>query len=631
MFTDMVGYTALGQRNEVLALSLAEEQRRLIRQVLARHEGKEVKTMGDAFLIHFPNALEAVRCAYDIQRTIREFNLSLEPDRRIHVRIGLHVGDVIQSQEDISGDAVNVASRIEALAEDGGVCITRQVFDHVHGKFDLPLESLGAKSLKNVAAPLEVYRIIMPWSDQVVTATQLDGKRVAVLPLVSLSSDPNDEFFADGLTEEMISTLSKVGGLTVISRTSTMQYKGAKKNLVDIGRELGAGTLLEGSVRKVGNRVRITVQLLDASKDKHLWAESYDRELQDIFAVQSDVATNVAASLKVRLLDSEAAQIRKRATENSEAFMLYLKGRQYWNKRSKDAVHKAMEYFQLAVDADPGFALAFVGLADCWSIVESWGYASPAEAMPKARQAVLKALKLDDKLAEAHASYALILAWLEWRWEEAELELKRAIELNPNYASAHQWYSHSVLRLRRQDDELTEAFKALELDPIAPIMSHNVGQTMYFRERYDEAIDYFERALTIDPNFVEDYLWQAQCYLASSRFTKAIELFERYLPLRTTETRTKVRLVGAYGMAGRTDEAKRLLAQVQEAEDRDQVPSIEHAWAYFGLGEIDSMFDFLERSASEKGEGLPFALINPVLKSYRSDRRFLTLRNMVGI
>jgi len=256
MFTDMVGYTALGQRDESLSLALVEEQRKLLRPIFKRHNGKEINTMGDAFLVDFPNALDAVRCAYDVQRTSREFNISQPPERRIRLRIGLHLGDVLESHGDISGDAVNVASRIHSLAEDGGICVTRQVYDQVQNKFDLPLKSLGSRSLKNVSAPLEVYRMVLPWErEQKSTAAQLETSRVAVLPFANISPDPNDSYFADGITEEIISTLSGVSGLNVVSRTSVMGYKGTTKRVKEIGGELEAGSVLEGSFRKAGNRI----------------------------------------------------------------------------------------------------------------------------------------------------------------------------------------------------------------------------------------------------------------------------------------------------------------------------------------------------------------------------------------
>lgn len=372
MFTDMVGYTALGQRDESVSLALLKEQRKLVRSILNRHNGREVKTMGDAFLIEFPSALEAVRCAYDIQRAIREYNISLPEERRVHLRVGIHLGDVVELVGDISGDAVNVASRIESLAEDGGVCLTRQVYDHVHNKFELPLLTLGLKSLKNVSSPVEVYRIEMPWELQkTAQRAELDRKRIAVMPFANISPDPDDEYFADGLTEEMIARLSRLSGLDVIARTSIMNYKKREKNAAEIGRELSAGTLLEGSVRKAGNKIRVTVQLINSNSEGHLWAENYDRNLDDIFAVQSDIAEQVAHALEVQLLPRVRSDIEKRPTVSVDAYTLYLKGRHIWFEWTPSAFKKALKYFERAIQLDPRsllLMLVWLIATACWEM-----------------------------------------------------------------------------------------------------------------------------------------------------------------------------------------------------------------------------------------------------------------------
>ena len=638
MYTDIEGYTALTQTDESLAMKLLETHRELLRPIFAKYSGREIKTMGDAFLLEFDSALQATECAVEAQKTLGTFNQTAS--RKIPLRIGIHAGDVIHNEGDVYGDAVNIASRIVRLASGGEICISAQVYDQVHNKVPYDLSKLSPQSLKNVSFTTDAYKLELSWkTPKLGDGKRLDTKRIAILPLVNITNDPSDEYFADGMTEEMISTLSNVSGLTVISRTSTMQYKGAKKNLVDIGRELGAGSLLEGSVRKAGNRVRITVQLLDATEDKHLWAQNYDRELQDIFAVQSDVASNVADALKVKLLDREAVQMRKKHTDNTEAYLLYLKARDYWNKRSESAVRKAMEYFQLAIDVDPDFALAFVGIADCWSILQSWAYAPTAEAAPKMRQAILKALKLDSGLAEAHATYALELALYEWKWEEAELEFNRAIELNPNYGSAHQWYSFSVLRFaRREDEELKEAYKALELDPLAPVMCWNIGQTFYLREEYDKAIEYYAKALAIDSNFLVAHLAQGSCYLARGMYDEGLRLIETYLPKiqafqpsATAKVRTNIELALAYGMAGRIEEARKIMSEIEPAESEELIPSTRFADVYSVLGEADKMFENLQKAALHRDGHIPWAMIDPLYKRYRSDPRFTSLKNKVGI
>jgi adenylate cyclase len=433
MFTDIVGYTALGQRNESLSLILVEQQRNLIRPILRNYNGREVKTMGDGLLAEFSNALDAVRCAYNIQRATREFNISVADEQRIHLRIGIHLGDVVESHGgDISGDAVNVASRIEAITKEGGVCLTRQVYDHVQNKFELQFESLGEKTLKNVSAQIEVFKMIMPWEDETIGSTaRLDRRRLAVMPFVNMSPDPGDVYFADGLTEELISTISNIRELTVISRTSVMKYKGGTATVAEIGRALKVGSIIEGSVRKSLNRARVTAQLIDVNTDGHIWSRSYDREMNDIFAIQSEIAQQVADALKIQLVASEKREVEKKATANPEAHTMYLKGRYFWNERTKEGVDKALKYLEEAIKLDPKFALAYSGLADCYTIYADWFWMDPNEAFPKARDYDLKALEIDSNLAEAHASLGIIFNSYDGNWQESEKEFKRALELKP--------------------------------------------------------------------------------------------------------------------------------------------------------------------------------------------------------
>jgi len=295
MFTDMVGYTALTQRNESLALELLQEHRRILRPIFQRHFGSEIKTIGDGFLVEFASALEAARCASDIQQTLHEFNENLQSDRKIRLRIGIHVGDIIHSQNDVYGDAVNIASRIEPLAEPEGVCLTGSVREQIRNKFEFPLEKIFGVSLKNLEEPVDVFRIVFPWEKITRVETgRIERRRIAILPLAIISSDPKDEYFADGLTEELITVLSQLSELRVIARTSVTPYKSTSKGVSQIGTELGVNAVLEGSVRKAGDELRITVQLIDVGTQEHTWASTYDRKLEKVFAVQADIAKQVA-------------------------------------------------------------------------------------------------------------------------------------------------------------------------------------------------------------------------------------------------------------------------------------------------------------------------------------------------
>jgi adenylate cyclase len=326
MFTDIVGFTALTQSSESRAMEVREKHNRLLRPFFPKFHGREVKTMGDSFLVEFESALDALLCAVETQSYLHDYNVPSEGNWRLELRIGIHLGDVIHKGGDVFGDAVNIASRMEPLAEPEGICISEDVYDQVRNKFSQPLLKLEPRKLKNVQFPIDVYKVVMPWEKEVpqAEAPQLPPNRIAVLPFANFSPDPGDEYFADGITDEIISTISGISGLSVISRTSVMRYKQAPKGTAEIGRELNAGKILEGSVRKAGTKVRITVQLIDAQTDEHLWAQSYDRELKDVFETQADIARRIADALK---LEHAATPKAEAYSGSAEAFALCLKAR----------------------------------------------------------------------------------------------------------------------------------------------------------------------------------------------------------------------------------------------------------------------------------------------------------------
>ena len=431
MFTDLVGYTALTQKNEALAMQLLEEHRRLVRPFFPRHNGREVKTIGDAFLVEFASALEATRCAFDIQQSLNELNSGRQEDRRVLLRVGIHLGDVIHDQNDVYGDAVNIASRIEPLASPGGICVSEQVYVQIKNKFEFPLSTLGEKSLKNVSEPIEVYRVILPWEKKSESESSLEKSRIAVLPFANMSPDPNDQYFADGITEEIISIVSGISGLSVISRTSVMGYKGTTKKLGEIGRELDVGSILEGSFRKAGNRIRVTAQLIDVAGDKHLWAQNYDKTLDDIFAVQSEIAEKVAGELRTRLLDSEKRTVEKKPTENTEAYTFFLRGRELLREETEASLRQAISLFEKAIQLDPKFARAHVGVAECHLALAEIGHDSYGGSLSNAKAQLDRALSLDPNLPEAHSCLSGLLFDMD-DMPGSEAEARKALELSPS-------------------------------------------------------------------------------------------------------------------------------------------------------------------------------------------------------
>jgi TolB-like protein len=650
MYTDMVGYTALGQRNESLSLSLVDEQRKLIRPILSRHNGREVKTMGDAFLVEFPNALDAVRCAYDIQRATREFNVSLPEEKRIHLRVGLHLGDVVESHGDISGDAVNVASRIEPLAEDGGVCLTRQVYDQVKGKFELPQESLGSKSLKNVSEPLEVYKVLMPWEQSAhKKAAAYPTNRIAVLPFTSFSLDPTDAFFADGVTDEIISAVAGISGLSVISRTSVIGYKGTTKKVKEIGNELEVGSILEGTFKKAGNKIRVTTQLIDVAEDRHLWAQNYDRNMDDVFEVQSDIARQVAEALRVRIPTDEAERVEKRPTGNALAYSLYLKGRELWKqivgKKWKENLKKAQECFEQAVKEDQEFALGYVGQADCYRMHPECRCPATCHCHPSrtedpvichcienAKAMVSRALKLDPNLAEAHATNGLVLMD-DYKPRQAEEEFRKAVELKPSYALAHRWYSYIFFHQQMWKEGLEQVEKALELDPLNPVTVNLQAHMYYHMKNYGKALDLFAKAAEIEPTMAAPHLYIRNIYALVGMPEEA----RREASIVVELVKDTVSLVGINKEAvlayyeDDVQTVRRLMPEIV-AHFRDVgLGAYNVAVYYFFIGDKDKGFQWLEHSFFWKESVLLELKVDQNLDGVRNDPRFLDLLKRVGL
>ncbi len=625
MFTDMVGYTALGQKSESLSLALVDEQRRLTRPILKRHEGREVKTMGDALLVEFSSALDAVRCAYEIQRATREFNIPLPEERQIHLRVGIHLGDVVESAGDISGDAVNLASRIEPLAENGGVYLTRQVYDHVQNKFEVPLKSVGNKLLKNVASPVEVFRMIMPWSEENQTAQgKLDRHRLAVLPLSNMSSSPEDGYFADGMTEELISSLSRLPGLGVISRTSVMQYKNQAKHASEIGRELGAGTLLEGSVRKAGNRVRIALQLIDTNTDNHLWAENYDRNLDDVFAIQTDVASRVSASLKA---GGFAGPVHA-DTDDMEGYTIYLRAIQLSYESTEPALKEAVSLLIDVVARDPLFVRARVGLVLSYVRMANQGYAEFTILKDKAEVEARKAVDLDPSSADAHAALSVTLQYLD-EFKESGVEAEKAIQLNPNAAEAYFTLGFTHCTEGRVEQGLGYFRKALELDPLsvqkARILAYALGQT----GNGEEARTMLGKMFRIYPENPTVCLSMAESYIFEKNYAKAQEFIDRGLALNPVEPLLLINQGLVYAFTGRPEQARAMLRKLESLQ-RETPLTYSQIFIHAALGEIDEAFKALNKATET--HVWPFTIkTHPLFAELRKDPRFADFCKKMGI
>jgi TolB-like protein/class 3 adenylate cyclase/Tfp pilus assembly protein PilF len=681
MFTDMVGYTALTQRNEKLALELLEEHRRLLRDLFPKFNGREIETTGDGFLVEFASALEAARCAIEIQRALATRNITVSPERRLHVRIGIHVGDVVHKEGHVLGDGVNIAARLQPLAESGGICVSVDVARQVQHKLEANVVTLGPKALKNVAMPMEVCRIVLPWE----TGDELNGKprptssippmalaslallafglliwalfqhwqraqkeaahaanapstalqsgepsnSVAVLPFVNMSPEKADEYLSDGFTEELLNVLAKVKGLRVPGRSSSFAFKGRNGESIfkQVGEQLHVKTVVEGSVRKAGNTLRISTQLINVADGFHLWSESYDRDMTNIFAIESEVAQRVASALQVQLGVAEAERIVKRSTEDVEAYDLYLKGRFFCDKRDREALDTAIAYFQRAVAKDPKFARGYGAMANVYLVQMS--VAPPAratEVIPKAKEAAQRALSIDEETTDAHAALGLMKMDYEWDLPGAEREYRRALEIDSNYTPAHYWYALCLAFMRKGESALAECRRAVEIDPASPIALWHQGFVHYHLRHWDDSIKAYQLALEIDPGASRTHFCLSESYRFKGSAEKA---FAELLKVYVSWGPSSEALAQAYRSGG-MDGCARLETEwffANEPAGRvDYLPRF-----YIQLGETKKALDWLERAYEARPLGLVTIIVDPAFDPLRTEARFQALLQKMGL
>ena len=568
---DVVGYSRLMTIDETGTLAaLTSLRKNLVNPKISEHNGRIVKLTGDGMLIEFPSVVSAVACAVDIQSAMRTRNAT-EPAARIEFRIGVNLGDIIVEDGDIFGDGVNVAARLESIAPVGGIAVSQSVRDHVGKRLDLAFEDMGERRLKNIEAPIRVYSISVdrPSTDGAASAGQ-ERPSIAVLPFVNMSGDPEQEYFSDGITEDIITDLSKVSGLFVVARNTAFTYKGKHVDVQEVAKRFGVNFILEGSVRKAGARVRVTGQLINGKDSGHVWADRYDRDLTDIFAIQDEITHAIVEQLKVKLLPQEKKSIGQTPTGNVEAYTYYLRGRQFFHRHSKSYYQLARRMFAKAVELDPAYARAYAGIADCDSFL-FLHYSAPVE-IKGIFETSAKALALESGLAEAHASQALALS-LEQRYEEAMAEFEKAIALDPNSFEGHYFYARAC----------------------------------FAEGKLERAATLFERAAEIKP---DDY--QSVCLLVhiyrslgrdgekESAARRGIERAERELTLHPDNPRPAYLGAAALVTLGQNDRAREWLARTLAIDPDDVLTQYNAACIYSLLGDIDPAFDLLERLATAR-------------------------------
>ena len=642
MFTDMVGYSALAERNEELALELLEEHRRLLRSIFPKHRGSEIKTIGDGFLAEFSSALAAVQCGIEIQEMIAKRN-SVNPSQgNFQVRIGIHAGDVVHRDDDVIGDGVNIAARIEPLAEAGGICISQQVFDQVANRIAKSLKRMGQVKLKNMMRPLEVYGVVCGGAapgppdltpDNKSSETQ---KSIAVLPFVNMSSDPENEYLSDGLTEDLIMAFSQLKGLRVPARTSSFAFKGRNEDIRQIGQQLNVKTLLEGSVRKVGNRLRITAQLINAADGDHLWSRAFDREIQDVFAIQDEITRAIVQALEMQLIGAGDQPLAKHGTYNTDAYQLYLQARYHFNKFAGEGFKRSIECCKKALEIEPNYALAYAALSLSFQYGWFYGHLSFEEKLAAIGPHDLfaeKAVELDPNLAETQTALAIVRFWNQRDWSVAEECFKQAIKLNPNYVTAHEHYALFLACRRRIDEAIAQARWALQLDPLSPLNTFHIAAAYWLIHRYDLMLEQARRLFDLEPNFFGTYWMLGLAHWAQglhdaavAELRKAVVLGGGPVPLAD--------LGCLLGRLGRKAEAQQVLEDLTELGKRMYVQPPCLGFVHASLGNLDEAFGCFARGMEHENGSIAYLreyCIWAGLNELRADPRFPAWLKDIGL
>ncbi|MEP6616067.1 MAG: adenylate/guanylate cyclase domain-containing protein [Ginsengibacter sp.] len=630
LFTDIEGYTAIMQKDENNAITLKDRHREILENEHKNFNGTIVQYYGDGTLSVFTSAVQAVQCAVMMQQVFRQWPV-------VPVRMGIHIGDIIMNDGNVFGDGVNLASRIESLGVVGSVLISDKVNDELHNHPTLKTLSMGIYQLKNIDREVEVFALdhdglVKPVPDSLKGKTQekktppptssIPKKSVAVLPFVNMSNDPEQEYFSDGISEEILNSLSHVNDLKVAGRTSAFQFKGTNMDLRQLGQKLGVHTVLEGSVRKQGNRLRITVQLINVEDGFHLWSEKYDREMDDIFAIQDEIALAVTEKLKITLLETERAIITTTSTENKEAYDYYLKGKFYWNRRGT-GLKKGLEYFLKATGIDPDFSLAYAGIADTYALFAFYSILPPHQVIPRAREAAKKAIQLNPVRIEPYSVLAFITTFYDRNWLEAKNEYERALAINPGYAPAHYWYSNYLCWVEKNyEHSAEEAFKAIDLEPLVS-HSHNTLASVYIGfNKFEEARNVSQAAIELDPNSFLSYCALCMANHGLGKFDEAMDAIQIAIKISGRHQYTLHVMCWLYSTRGNTEDSQKILDELTLRSKTEFISTLSLSIAAYWSKNETQAFEFLEQAFEERASLLISIGGYPFLSFIKTDPRF---------
>ena len=659
LFTDIVGYTAMMQQDEQVAVTINKRYMAVMKQSVSSHGGEIVNDYGDGSLCTFSSATKAVECAIEIQQ-------QFQTEPKVPLRIGLHIGEIFFEEGKVFGDGVNIASRIQSLGIANSILFSAEINSKLKNQQEFKSISVGHFHFKNVDEPMEVFALaneglVVPKKEEMsgklkeiekksflkklipVTAVLLllitgfffykhffgqadfanREKSIAVLPFTNMGNNKDNEYFSDGMTDEIITEVSKIPLLKVISRTSAMQYKNSTKSLKQIAEDLGVSFVLEGEIEKSGDSVRINARLIDASTDQHIWGEKYDRNIKELFAIQSEVAENIASALETKLTPQQKKNLSTHYTENIEAYKFYRKGRWFWDKRSRESYDSAEANYQQAIQLDPDYALAYAGLADCYTYNQKG--LPQIEAIEIAREYTNKALTLDSNLIEALTTKAFIQSHFDYDWNGAKVIFEKIIRNNPNYAIAHLYYGNVLAFTGNIEAGINETKKALALDPLSSVINMALGRDYYLARNYDQSIIQLQKTKILNPHFNLTYLTLGNTFLQKKMYPQAIDAFSKLPPKKfDIGSNGTLLLSNAYAVSGDKKKAKDKFDTIS-TEDYTKLDPVTIAWFYVNMGNFDEALTQLERGFSIHSLSMVGLKVDPNFDPIRNEPRFKAL------
>lgn len=618
----MVGYTALVQEDEGQAKVKRERHREIQKSATDKHNGKILQYFGDGTLIVFDSAVDAVLCAVEIQSELRE-----EPV--IPLRIGIHTGDVLIEDDGIFGDGVNLASRIESFCTPGSVFVSNKVHDEIRNHNQIQTRYLGPFEFKNVKKPIDIYaiiddKILVPDVKDFASIRSDKVKSIAVLPFVNMSQEKDNEYFSDGISEEILNALTRIKGLRITSRTSSFAFKNTKDDIKSIGKALNVNTILEGSVRRSGNKVRITAQLINTEDDYHYWSETYNRELSDIFAIQDEIAEKIASKLQAEIDEEKGSSEHPTQVKNMDAYKAYLQGMHHFYKYNPEDARKAIENFKQCISIDPNYGPAYAGQASSLTYLGATGQMKPMEVFPDAEKLANKAIELSPENSLSYVAIGVINLFYKWNLPKAKIYFEKAIEVNPSLAEPYTYLGWYYLLIENFTKHLEYQQKAHDLNPLSIEIMMNLAQAYFVSKDYKNARAQYRRILELEPSTRSAYEGLAWIELANDNYDKAIEFFKKYRSFLTDPLKGWTGLGFAYGKGGYKEEAIQALEKLTERAKKDDSISLDVDFAIInaGLDRMDEAFRHLKNALKSRLGGILFLQINPIWEFVRKDKRF---------